>query len=76
MTGQPAEPPGGEPFWRRGRLGQDLRGRGGARRPPSSSALVVAALIILVSSVVTTGSIDWTLPFVAYSRPAPGLRRL
>ena len=29
-------------------------------------ALVVAALIILVSSVVTTGSIDWTLPFVAY----------
>jgi simple sugar transport system permease protein len=29
-------------------------------------ALVVAAVIILVSSVVTTGSIDWTLPFVAY----------
>ena len=29
-------------------------------------ALVVAALIILVSSVVTTGSIDWTLPLVAY----------
>ena len=30
-------------------------------------ALVVAALIILVSSVVTTGSIDWALPFVAYA---------
>jgi simple sugar transport system permease protein len=29
--------------------------------------LVVAALIILVSSVVTTGSIDWALPFVAYA---------
>ena len=29
-------------------------------------ALAVAALIILLSSVITTGSIDWTLPFVAY----------
>ena len=29
-------------------------------------ALVVAGLIILASSIVTTGSIDWTLPFVAY----------
>jgi general nucleoside transport system permease protein len=29
-------------------------------------ALVVAALIILASSLVTTGSIDVTLPFVAY----------
>jgi simple sugar transport system permease protein len=29
-------------------------------------ALLVAALIILVSSFVTTGSIDWRLPLVAY----------
>jgi simple sugar transport system permease protein len=29
-------------------------------------ALLVAALIILASSLVTTGSIDWRLPFVAY----------
>ena len=29
-------------------------------------ALIVAAVIILISSVVTTGSIDWGLPFVAY----------
>ncbi len=29
-------------------------------------ALIVAALIILASSIITTGSIDWALPFVAY----------
>jgi len=28
--------------------------------------LAVAALIILASSIITTGSIDWALPFVAY----------
>ena len=29
-------------------------------------ALIVAAVVILVSSLVTTGSIDWRLPLVAY----------
>jgi general nucleoside transport system permease protein len=29
-------------------------------------ALLVGAIIILISSVVTTGSLDWTLPIVAY----------
>jgi simple sugar transport system permease protein len=54
-----------EPFWRRGRLGQVFAV---AAVPVASIflALVVAAVIILVSSVVTTGSIDWTLPLVAY----------
>ena len=54
-----------EPFWRRGRLG----GIFAIAAVPVASvflALVVAALIILASSVVTTGSIDWALPFVAY----------
>ena len=54
-----------EPFWRRGRLGTVF---GIAAVPVASVflALVVAGLIILASSVVTTGSIDWALPFVAY----------
>ena len=58
--GRPAER-----FWRRGRTGQVFAI---AAVPVASVflALVVAALIILVSSVVTTGSIDWALPFVAY----------
>ena len=55
-----------QPFWRRGRLGRiwDI-----AAVPLASVflALVVAALIILASSIVTTGSIDWALPFVAYA---------
>ena len=53
------------PFWRRGRLGQVFEI---AAVPVASVvlALIVAGLIILVSSVVTTGSIDWALPFVAY----------
>ncbi len=54
-----------ERFWRRGRLGTIF---GIAAVPVASVflALVVAAVIILASSVVTTGSIDWTLPLVAY----------
>jgi ABC-type uncharacterized transport system permease subunit len=54
------------PFWRRGRLGRIWAI---AAVPVASVflALVVAALIILVSSVVTKGSIDWTLPLVAYA---------
>ena len=54
-----------QPFWRRGRLGAIFEV---AATPVASVflALVVAGLIILASSVVTTGSIDWTLPFVAY----------
>ena len=54
-----------QPFWRRGRLGQVFAI---AAVPVASVflALFVAALIILASSVVTTGSIDWALPFVAY----------
>ncbi len=54
-----------ERFWRRGRLGQVFAV---AAVPVASIflALVVAALIILVSSLITTGSIDWTLPLVAY----------
>jgi simple sugar transport system permease protein len=54
-----------QPFWRRGRLGQVFNI---AAVPVASVflALVVAGIIILASSVVTTGSIDWTLPFVAY----------
>ena len=54
-----------ERFWRRGRLGQVFAV---AAVPVASVflALVVAALIILASSLVTTGSIDWPLPFVAY----------
>lgn len=55
-----------EPFWRRGRMGQIWE----IAAVPLASvflALVVAALIILASSIVTTGSIDWALPFVAYA---------
>ncbi len=55
-----------QPFWRRGRLGQIWE----IAAVPLASvflALVVAALIILASSIVTTGSIDWALPFVAYA---------
>ncbi|MGI8928266.1 MAG: ABC transporter permease [Candidatus Limnocylindrales bacterium] len=60
--------PGSRPapaFWRRGRLGQIWVI---AAVPVASVflALVVAALIILVSSVITAGSIDLSLPFVAY----------
>ncbi|MGZ8527691.1 MAG: ABC transporter permease [Candidatus Limnocylindrales bacterium] len=54
-----------EAVWRRGRLG----GIFAIAAVPVASvflALVVAALIILASSVVTSGSIDWGLPFVAY----------
>jgi ABC-type uncharacterized transport system permease subunit len=54
-----------ERVWRRGRLG----GIFAIAAVPVASvflALVVAALIILASSVVTSGSIDWGLPFVAY----------
>ena len=52
-------------FWRRGRVGQVFEV---AAVPVASVvlALLVAALIILVSSLVTTGSIDWRLPVVAY----------
>ncbi len=61
-----ADSPPAERFWRRGRLGQIFAI---AAVPVASVflALAVAALIILASSVVTTGSIDWALPFVAYS---------
>jgi simple sugar transport system permease protein len=60
-AGRPAER-----FWRRGRAGRVFAI---AAVPVASVflALVVAALIILASSVVTTGSIDWSLPFVAYA---------
>jgi len=60
----PEDRPAG-PFWRRGRLGSIFAI---AAVPVASVflALVVAALIILASSVVTKGSIDWALPFVAY----------
>ena len=64
MTDGKAAP--SQPFWRRGRLGQvfDI-----AAVPVASVflALVVPRLIILASSIVTTGSIDWALPFVAYA---------
>lgn len=52
-------------FWRRGRLGGIFEV---AAVPVASVvlALGVAALIILGSSLVTTGSIDWGLPVVAY----------
>jgi simple sugar transport system permease protein len=71
VEGQPqaAEPPHptqpAQPFWRRGRLGRVFAI---AAVPVASVllALIVAAGIILISSVVTTGSIDWGLPFVAY----------
>ncbi|MEX2011879.1 MAG: ABC transporter permease [Chloroflexota bacterium] len=54
------------PFWRRGRLGRVWNI---AAVPVASVflALAVAALIILGSSIITTGSVDWGLPFVAYS---------
>lgn len=54
-----------EPVHRRGRRGQFIAV---AAVPVASVflALVVAALIILASSFVTTGSIDFTLPFRAY----------
>jgi general nucleoside transport system permease protein len=54
-----------EPVHRRGRWGQFIA----VAAVPMASvflALVVAALIILASSLVTTGSIDFTLPFRAY----------
>jgi general nucleoside transport system permease protein len=66
---QPAQPPQAtqpaQPVWRRGRLGKIFAI---AAVPVASVllALIAAAVIILISSVVTTGSIDWTLPFVAY----------
>lgn len=55
-----------ERFWRRGRLGRIWAI---AAVPVASVflALLVAALIMLASSVVTKGSIDWTLPLVAYA---------
>lgn len=55
-----------ERFWRRGRLGRIWAI---AAVPVTSVflALLVAALIMLASSVVTKGSIDWTLPLVAYA---------
>lgn len=61
---RPADGPAA-PFWRRGRLGSIFA----IAAVPIASvflALVVAAVIILASSYVTTGSIDWALPFVAY----------
>ena len=63
MTAVDERPPG--PFWRRGRAGQVFEI---AAVPVASVflALVVAALIMLVSSVITTGSVDWALPLVAY----------
>ena len=64
MTVAGAKP--AEPFWRRGRLGQVFAV---AAVPVASVflALIVAGVIILFSSLITTGSIDWTLPFVAYA---------
>ena len=61
---QPTQPT--QPFWRRGRLGRIFAI---AAVPVASVvlALIVAAVIILISSVVTTGSIDWGLPLVAYA---------
>ncbi len=55
-----------EPFWRRGRLGQVFAV---AAVPVAAVflALLVAGVIILLSSLITTGSIDWTLPFEAYA---------
>ena len=60
---QPAQP--AQPFWRRGRIGKIFAV---AAVPVASVflALIVAAVIILISSIVTTGSIDWRLPIVAY----------
>jgi ABC-type uncharacterized transport system permease subunit len=57
--------PSAEPVHRHGRWGQFIAV---AAVPVASVflALVVAALIILGSSLVTTGSIDFTLPFKAY----------
>ena len=54
-----------ERFWRRGRFGHVFEV---AAVPVASVllALIVAAVVILVSSLVTTGSIDWRLPLVAY----------
>ena len=54
-----------ERFWRRGLAGHVFAV---AAVPVASVllALIVAAVIILVSSLVTTGSIDWRLPLVAY----------
>jgi ABC-type uncharacterized transport system permease subunit len=53
-------------FWRRGRAGRVWTI---AAVPVASVllALIAAAVIILASSVVTTGSLDVTLPLVAYS---------
>jgi ABC-type uncharacterized transport system permease subunit len=59
------------PFWRRGRLGRIWT----IAAVPIASvflALLAAAVIILVSSVVTKGSIDWTLPLVAYGALVQG----
>ncbi len=59
------------PFWRRGRFG---RVWAIAAVPVASVvlALVVAAVIILISSVVTTGSLDVSLPLVAYAALVQG----
>ena len=61
-----AKSPTRQRFWRRGRLGRVFAI---AAVPVASVflAFVVGALIILASSVVSTGSIQWTLPLVAYS---------
>ncbi len=64
-----ARPP--RPFWRRGRAGQIWV----IAAVPIASvvlALVAAAVIILISSVVTTGSLDLSLPLVAYAALAQG----
>jgi simple sugar transport system permease protein len=69
-TERPPAPPVERPpvvrFWRRGRAG---RVWAIAAVPVASVvlALITAAVIILVSSVVTKGSLDVTLPLVAYS---------
>ena len=62
---EPAVQPTTERFWRRGRTGQVFAV---AAVPVASVllALIVAAVIILVSSLVTTGSINWSLPLSAY----------
>lgn len=61
----------GRPFWRRGRAGQ-VWAIAGVPVAAVMLALIVAGVIILISSVVTTGSLDLSLPLVAYAALAQG----
>lgn len=71
--GEPTAQPSGQPEPSRASEATTSQSRGGrlwsiAAVPLASVvlALIVAALIILASSVITTGSIDFSLPLVAY----------